>query len=161
MSYQRNTSKNDDRLHTRIRIRPRWRRSNRRCNNRSVRQRRRRLGVFIESVFSTAPGGLASLVFALGGLASFAAFAALARGLSGRCEPEAVAPELAPDPASLGGELGSVDDAADPEEPRALFSFCRCLLRSAFSWSVSGFRFICLARPGVKTVALTVKRSGT
>ena len=47
-------------------------------------------------------------------------------GSAGRCEPEAVEPELAPDPASLGGELGSVDDSAAPEEPRALFSFCRC-----------------------------------
>ena len=38
-------------------------------------------------------------------------------GSAGRCEPEAVAPELAPDPASLGGELGSVDDAGAPEKP--------------------------------------------
>ena len=54
-------------------------------------------------------------------------------GSAGRCEPEAVAPpELAPDPASLGGELRSVDGAA-PADPRALFSFCRCFLRSAFS----------------------------
>ena len=53
-------------------------------------------------------------------------------GSAGRYEPEAVAPELAPDPAFLGGELGSVDAAA-PEEPRALFSFCRCFLLSAFA----------------------------
>ena len=91
-----------------------------------------------------APGGLASLLFALGDLPPFSPLLPLlplpddfppggSAGSAGRCEPEAVAPpELAPDPASLGGELGSADAAA-PVEPRALFSFCRCLLRSAFS----------------------------
>ena len=136
----RSTGKENDRLKTCPRVRTRWR-SNRRCNLRSQCFPRPQedlppLSLPLEDLPPLLP---LPADFPPGGSA----------GSARRCEPEAVAPELAPDPASLGGELGSVDDATAPEELRALFSFCRCFLRSAFSWSVSGLQFICLARPGV------------